>query len=320
MAIKPLRFLLIVPALVLLLVVGCSSSSDEPKFSEIVVVERGKPIAQALADEIIVGENRFIFYVLSADEIPVVDARTRITFYDLNEGEEKKETYDAVSVVPARDAGLTEQIVHIHADGSRHIHVNAGEQIGLYSVSVNFDRSGLWGAEVDIDGGSPPLTEKLLLRFNVIEQGTVPNIGDDAPPSENLTAADVEDLSIIDTSSEPSAEMHEMTIAEGIESGNPTLVLFAAPGYCQSFICGPEYEIMKKLYGEYQGRPVNFIHVEFYQDAARGNRNPVAAAQEWNLRTEPWFFLIDGDGKIAARFEGPTSLFELREALRKIGH
>jgi hypothetical protein len=40
--------------------------------------------------------------------------------------------------------------------------------------------------------------------------------------------------------------------------------------------------------------------------------------KEWGLRTEPWFFLIDSRGTIAAKFEGPTSLQELDEALSKV--
>ena len=96
------------------------------------------------------------------------------------------------------------------------------------------------------------------------------------------------------------------------------IILFAAPGYCTSRMCGPEYEIMKKLFNESKGKNVNFVHVEFYSDPATPQRRPVAAASEWNLRTEPWFFVVDAQGKISARFEGPTGLNELEEALQKV--
>jgi len=300
----------------LIFVLSCSSGGSD-KFPDVITIAQNEPIAQALSTEIVVGENRFPFFILDAQGIPVVDAPATITFYDLTGEEEiKKETMDAVSLVPARDAGLTEQVLHTHADGTRHVHINAGENIGLYAVQASFDKPGRWGAEIEVKSKS--LNKKLIFMFDVIAKGTVPNIGDAAPRSDNLTAADVTDLSIIDTSTEPTADMHTMSIADAVATGNPTLVLFAAPGYCTSLICGPEYEIMRKLYGQYQGKPVNFVHVEFYQDPATPQKRPVQAAAEWNLRTEPWFFLIDGKGNIAARFEGPTGLNELEAAIKRV--
>jgi hypothetical protein len=313
---KSLRFLALAPFLLLL---SCSSGGGGDKFPEVITIKQGDAVAQALPTEIVVGENRFTYFVLDAEGVPVVDAKTSITFYDLTDGKEtKKDTLDGLSLVPARDAGIQEQVVRIMPDGSRQIQYNVGEDVGLYAVETSFDRPGLWGAEVDVKGGTPKLDKKLIMMFNVIEKGTVPNIGDQAPPSDNLTAADVTDLTVIDTSPEPSADMHTMSVQDAVTSGKPSVILFAAPGYCTSRVCGPEYEIMKKLYGEYQGKDVNFVHVEFYSDPATPQKRPVAAANEWNLRTEPWFFVVDAQGKISARFEGPTSLKELEDALKTV--
>jgi hypothetical protein len=38
---------------------------------------------------------------------------------------------------------------------------------------------------------------------------------------------------------------------------------------------------------------------------------------EWNLPTEPWVFLVDGQGVIRGRFEGAVSVPELTEAVSK---
>jgi deoxyinosine 3'endonuclease (endonuclease V) len=40
--------------------------------------------------------------------------------------------------------------------------------------------------------------------------------------------------------------------------------------------------------------------------------------QEWNLRSEPWIFLVDGHGVIRARFEGLTTRRELEAALMEM--
>jgi hypothetical protein len=108
-----------------------------------------------------------------------------------------------------------------------------------------------------------------------------------------------------------------MTVADAVGSGKATLILFAVPGDCESRFCGPELEIMKKLAPKYDGK-ANFVHVEFYKDPSRPNRTPVDAVNEWNLRTEPWFFVVDAKGIISAKFEGPTSLQELDEAMQKV--
>ena len=314
---KSLRLLLLTQ---LFFVLSCSSGDGDIFPETITVTNEPAAVTQPLNSELVVGENRFSYFILNSEQVPVVDAVTAITFYDLNDGKEtKKETLEGVSLVPARDAGIQEEAIHTHADGSRHVHINAGQNIGLYAVNVSFDRPGRWGAQVQVKGGTPELDEELIMMLDVIDRGNVPNIGDAAPPSDNLTAADVTDLAIIDTSTEPSADMHTMSIADAVASGKPTVVLFAAPGYCQSQICGPEYEIMKKLYSQYRDRNVNFVHVEFYQDPAKTQPlKPVAAAVEWKLRTEPWFFVIDKQGKITARFEGPTGLNELDAAIKKL--
>ena len=39
--------------------------------------------------------------------------------------------------------------------------------------------------------------------------------------------------------------------------------------------------------------------------------------REWNLRTEPWTFLVDANVKIVERFEGTVSVSELESAVRE---
>jgi hypothetical protein len=169
--------------------------------------------------------------------------------------------------------------------------------------------------EIKMEKGN--LKRTILPRFNVITQATTPPIGFDAPRSRNLTADHVDDITQIDTSANPSREMHETTIADAIAAGRPALVLFAVPGFCTSRLCGPELEIMRKLYPRYRDK-AEFIHVEFYKNPGTANPEPVDAVKKWGLRTEPWFFLIDSKGKVAAKFEGPTSMQELEEALLNI--
>ncbi|HLF76764.1 MAG TPA: hypothetical protein VJB57_04670 [Dehalococcoidia bacterium] len=316
------RFALLALSLLALLALGltaCSGGgSDEVKFPETVIIKEGDITPILANSELVVGLNRIAIGILDRDGVPIVDAKVKLTFYDLNGGQTvKKEEFDAVSRVPARDAGIAEQIDITNPDGSRRTQFNVGEDVGIYTAMVTFERGGNWGLKIDVDSTKPKVKQTVLPRFNVLEKGITPAIGSPAPRSRNLTAADVTDLTIIDTSPKPSVEMHTSTIADAIAAGKPTLVLFAVPGYCESRLCGPELEIMRKLFPKYRDR-AEFIHVEFYKDPSRPNKTPVDAVREWNLRSEPWFFLIDKQGNIAAKFEGPTSLQELDEAMQVI--
>ena len=44
----------------------------------------------------------------------------------------------------------------------------------------------------------------------------------------------------------------------------------------------------------------------------------VPAAAEWNLPSEPWTFVVDADGLVAAKFEGFATREELEDALAKV--
>jgi hypothetical protein len=78
--------------------------------------------------------------------------------------------------------------------------------------------------------------------------------------------------------------------------------------------------VLKKLKNELKDK-VNFIHVEVYPypfgDSFQKQLR-VPAMMEWNLETEPWTFLIDGDGVIQARYEGGITFAEMEPALKQL--
>jgi hypothetical protein len=66
---------------------------------------------------------------------------------------------------------------------------------------------------------------------------------------------------------------------------------------------------------------VTFVHVEPYDvpKALDGELVNVPAVGEWGLPTEPWVFVVDAEGNIAARFEGTVGADELDQALADLG-
>lgn len=309
------RWLLVFPIVLVLALVAVACSGEEEPFPDVIRIEERNVTPAIASSELLVGRNRFVLGLLDRDNRPIVDANVHMRFYDLN-GDQAVARFDVqgVSRVPARDSGIEEQIVHIHADGTRHVHLNVSDEVGVYTAWVEFDRPGVWGVEISVESKDGSIKEVVRPRFTVLPAGQTPAVGQPAPASRQRLLSDVEHIEEIDSSAKPELAFHQMTIADAIASGRPALVLFAVPGFCESRFCGPEYEIMKKLLPRYQDR-MEFIHVEFYKNPGTPERVVAEPIREWNLRTEPWFFLIDASGRVAAKFEGPTALQELEEAI-----
>jgi hypothetical protein len=68
---------------------------------------------------------------------------------------------------------------------------------------------------------------------------------------------------------------------------------------------------------DWQGKGVDFIHVEVYKDndPAKGTNRWV---EEWNLASEPFTFVVDRAGVIRTRLEGAFSAAELDKAVGKV--
>jgi hypothetical protein len=58
------------------------------------------------------------------------------------------------------------------------------------------------------------------------------------------------------------------------------------------------------------GKPIRFIHIEIYKDNDP-SKGPNQWVTQWNLPSEPWTFVIDGKGRLAAKFEGAVSVGEV---------
>lgn len=272
--------------------------------------------AQVVSAEPLVGLNRFSLGIIDQrTKAPLPDAKVHMRFFEVqgNQGTLRAEA-DGVFRAPAREAGLATTVAHHHPDGTVHNHSNAEADVGVYVVEVTFEKAGPWGVEAQVQ--APDGRQGVVrIGFDVAATTRTPLPGQPAPRSRQPTVRDVQDIAQIDSSAQPEPALHDITIADAIASGKPTLVLFATPGYCSSRFCGPEMEIMKKIMPRYAGR-VNFIHIEVYKDFAK--LTPSDTFTEWHLTTEPWFFLIDGKGIITARFDGPTTGAELEGALAQV--
>ena len=262
--------------------------------------------------ELVVGENRFAFGLLKAGKL-LEGADVKLRLYDIEGGEAKLATelkvpYQAVENLKQ------ERSVHRHADGAEHVHGGDSSVRGLYVAHLNFARAGDWGVELLVSQASGAF-EPIRLSVTVEEAAATPAVGSLAPRSRNLIAKDVKDLRQIDTSPRPDPRLHQVRIADAIAQRKPQLIVFATPQFCTSRMCGPVVDIVRTLLPTY-GKRVAFTHQEIWQDFA--DKKVFPTIEEWRLITEPWIFVVDGQGIIRAKFEGLVTARELESALQQI--
>ncbi len=250
--------------------------------------------AEIVATDLQVGKDqRFPLGILDRNT-PVNDAVVRVrAFYLANNATQPKGESDA----PFKGDGL----------GGR----------GVYVARLNLDVAGNWGVEVTAQRPNGEHAVKRL-AFQVLANPIVPAVGQPAPRSHNLTVKDVSDVSTIDTGNPPN-DMHQVSIADAIAQRRPTLVIFASPAFCTSRICGPQVQVVQSLEPAYRDR-LTFIHVEIWRDYKPDptKKQFAQTVVDWRIQTEPWVFLIDPQGVIRSRFEGPASADELKAGIDRL--
>ncbi len=145
-----------------------------------------------------------------------------------------------------------------------------------------------------------------------------PPVGTRAIASRTPTIASTGgDLRRLTTSTPPDRELLRHSVADTLAAHKPFVVAFATPKFCASRACGPTVDIVEAVRRSFARSGVRFIHVEIFEgnDPTRGVNRWV---REWRLPTEPWVFVVGGDGRIAAKFEGSVSVRELSRAVRGI--
>lgn len=283
--------------LTLAALLACAGTAPPPA-NEPTPASASDTLRLALASsDLAVGGNRVVFGVIDDGAGPVNDAQVAVsTFYLPASGGQQGpvETADAVF----RAWPVTPR--------------------GVFTAHLNFDRAGEWGigaVVTDADGAE----RKASARVRVKEASATPALGTAAPRSVSKTLSDVDGFEQLTTDFEPDADLYALTIEEALDAGKPFLVVFSTPAYCQTATCGPQLEVIKALKAEYAHR-MNFIHIEVYDnpheiegDLSRAVVSPTA--EEWGLPSEPWTFIVDGDGVIRAKFEAFSTREELEAAV-----
>lgn len=268
--------------------------------------------AHVINSQVAVGPTRLGFGLITAQGGLVHNGQGTVRLFRLDgsKGEQQVE-------LPLRAVALREQTDHKHPDGSNHVHDDP--LATMYIAELDLSAGEWWGAELNVEAEGQRY-ERMRTRFFVAEKSTFPAIGAAAPRTKQPVLRDVKDIAEIDSAKPPDPALHEITVDEGIASGKPTLVAFASPAFCQTRFCGPVVQQVVAPLAQEFGSRANFVHIEPYKlaEARQGKLVPIPQLEEWGLTSEPYLFLLDGSGKVAARFEGVTERDEVAAALNKL--
>lgn len=267
----------------------------------------GGPVLAPSVLVLTTGDNRFGFGLFERDRSQIADASVVLYVAPVGGGPAK-------GPYPARYESLEVK----SSFQSRTSAQDPDSAKSVYVADIPFDKPGKYEVL-----GIARLDDRLVAATSASgplsvmkpEDDPVPRVGRPAPRIHTPTKADVAGhLASIDTRVPPST-MHEADFAD-VVGKKPVVLLFATPALCQSRVCGPVVDVAEQVKGEHEG-DVEFIQMEIYRDNSieKGFRPQVAA---FGLPTEPWLFVIDKQGKVAARLEGAFSAGELEDALGKV--
>ncbi|MFN2569643.1 MAG: TlpA family protein disulfide reductase [Candidatus Dormibacteria bacterium] len=268
----------LIPAL---LAAACGSSSGGPTPASAAL----QVIPQNTA--YVVGVNRLSVALIDKDQKPVNGATT--TSFEIQGARGVFERG------PLEDIGPQYGRIPVYVGAARFL------QVGEYRLVVHATLPG-GGA----DSGAAVIT--------VVDRSPEVAVGAHVPPlSQPIAGGPGVKLSDID-SGVPPDEWHTSTIAGGLAQHRPMILYFGQPGFCKSRTCGPTVQVLQDVCHQYCDRFL-FEHIETNYPAGPDEttrRNP--AFEAFGLQSEPWIYLVNADGVVSDRFEGPVTAAQLRAA------
>ena len=251
------------------------------------------------------GRNRFGFALFDTAHKQITGAQVAI-YTARNDGSNMRGPYIARSESLAVKPQFQSRTTASDPDAAK----------SVYVADVPFKRDGKQAvvALAKLDG-------RLLVTngygVDVTKPGSgPPEVGDKAVKVHTQTLTDVGgDAAQLDTRRPFAKDLLQDDLAD-VLGKRPVVITFATPLLCKSRVCGPVVDIVEQVKAS-APKDVAFIHQEIYTDneVNKGLRRQVT---EWGLRSEPWTFVIDRDGRISTRFEGAFSPGELQRAVAKV--
>ena len=241
-----------------------------------------------ISSELIVGENRVLFSFQDASGAPIA---------------KPNRTVEIAFTGPNGEA--------VSAENGQFIW-SIENAVGIFVTHATFPSAGNWMASfTTVAPGSPEQT--IPFSFDVKAKASAIQKGQPAPSVDTPTLADVGgDVTKISTDTSPDPAFYQTSVADALAAHKPFVLVFATPKFCQTKTCGPTLDKVKEVAADHPD--ITFINVEPYlleevdgqlqpKLDAKGNLQAAPATTAYGLLSEPFVFIVGGDGKVKASFE-----------------
>ena len=180
---------------------------------------------------------------------------------------------------------------------------------GYFAVEVDTPGPGVWNVLAAMSDGGRLVAGTAAME---LKAHPVAAVGSKAVSEATPVATTPTEAAKIDTR-DPPTPMHYISLDAALRNGRPTVVVFATPLLCKSRLCGPVVDEVLDVYEKVGVERANFVDVEVYLQ--RDADKPAPEYLRWGFDTEPWVIVIDKDGIIQGRFEGPSTATEIETVL-----
>jgi hypothetical protein len=248
-----------------------------------------------------VGTGRLILELLDAQDRPVVDPDAEV---------------DLVLVSPSgREAAPVKASLGRWAVTGR----------DLYTAEVPFDEVGRWTVRVAWSDGDEVLAAETALT--VLPDDGTPPLGSRAPDVDTPTLHDVGNLTdAISSDPRKVAAFYVKSVTDQLRSGQPFVLVLDSYAFQPNEACGGALGIVHDIFIEYPALPV--IHAEPWVmrfaagaltlDPPDGPARLAPWSEAYGLDEPPWVFVVDGEGRVRAKFQGIFGTDELRAAMAAV--
>lgn len=267
--------------IILLMIFGCSNESEKIENKNLISLF-------IITEDLELGNNRIVLSVLDNKGQTITD-NLRFSFKKLGSNKTNEIKEIAVSFWPPKR--------------------------NVFVTNINFNKTGYWEFIVNRDN------ETAKAAVNVLENSSTLSIGDTVEPIITPSINDFE-ISKITTDIDADKNLYQYSLDDALKQKKPILLSFSTPGLCVTGACAPQMEELKKISNS--NNDLIIIHVEIWKnfdevmkkgDLSVGVLND--SVQKFNIKTEPWTFLINSKGIVKNRYQGFVESKEIKLDLSK---
>lgn len=182
------------------------------------------------------------------------------------------------------------------------------------ATEVPFSSPGTWAIAVTVELADGRAESTPRLAFLVDDHARGPQPGDPAPTARTPTATD----SVLERMLQPADSalaMYERPASALIAAGEPFLIVWASAERCAGRrACARALEQAQDIHN--RGK-ITVLHVEPFGRPRPAELQALidTANEAWSVEAEPQLYVVDADGRIAARFEIVVETSELEAAI-----